>query len=219
LKEVLVLNIHTINMETVFSLRDSNQIALTFDDGPKKTYTEDLLSILKEHDAKATFFLIGKNAEQHRDIVQKIYQAGHSIGNHSYSHVDLSIQSASEVDRQLKGCQLVLAETIQGWTPTLFRAPYGRTNIETINAVKTLGLKIIYWSCDPKDYLKGCTATKLFTQMRGTIETTTEGQIVLLHDGHEDKAETWRTNRTETLKAVKMLLEEYSGERRFVALS
>src|SRR5260370_13252996 len=177
-----------------------------------------MLSILKKYDAKATFFFIGKNAEQHRDIVRRVREAGHSIGNHSYSHPDLSLQSADEVGRQLKECQRILTEAIHGRPPTLFRPPYGRTGIEVISAVKTMGLKTIYWSCDPKDYLHGCTAKELFTQVRGTIETADEGQIVLFHDGHEEGAEPWLTDRTETLKAVKMLFDEYSGQRQFVAL-
>lgn len=213
------MSIHTINLETVFSLRDPTQIALTFDDGPKEPYTEDLLSILTKYDAKATFFFIGKNAEQHQDIVKKVHDAGHSIGNHSYSHPNLSKPPAYlEVDHQLNECQRVLGEAVPGLRPTLFRPPYGESGIGVINAVKTMGLKTIYWSCDPIDYEEGCTATGLFRHVRGTIETAGEGQIVLFHDGHEDGVPHWRTNRTETLKAVQMLLDEYSGQRPFVAL-
>ena len=92
------------NVETEPSREDeeTKKVGLTFDDGPDPDYTEELLDGLKERNVKATFFLLGKQAEQYPEMVKRIHEEGHLIGNHSYSHVNLATLSATDAENQIR---------------------------------------------------------------------------------------------------------------------
>lgn len=102
-------------------------IALTFDDGPNSNTMLDLLVILEQYNVKATFFLIGKMVSSNAVAVKRLYQAGHEIGNHSYSHIDLAKLSEDEILAEIENCQIAV-ESVTGVRPALFRPPFLSTS-------------------------------------------------------------------------------------------
>jgi peptidoglycan-N-acetylglucosamine deacetylase len=142
------------------ALSDPQKIALTFDDGPSE-YTEPLLEVLRSHDdTKATFFLLGQNVELQSPIVRKIHAAGHAIGNHSYSHRNLSCLNAEEVKHDLVKCDDAVKLALGGAVMpiSIFRAPYGNTGGHILSVANSLGLRAINWSTDAGDWLKNLKA-------------------------------------------------------------
>jgi peptidoglycan/xylan/chitin deacetylase (PgdA/CDA1 family) len=119
--------------------RSSKRLALTYDDGPNDPYTGHLLEVLARHDVKATFFMIGNFVEQRPQIARDVYNAGHAIGNHSYSHPNLIFVGEKELRSQLERTQKAIADAGCG-TPTLFRPPFGGRNPRTFGVVREFGL-------------------------------------------------------------------------------
>lgn len=108
----------------VAGARGSKQLALTYDDGPNDPHTLKLLEVLAKHEVRATFFMMGKYVRQRPDIVRAVAQAGHVIGNHTFSHPNLIFKSAAETCRELIECRQALQEAI-GEHSNLFRPPFG----------------------------------------------------------------------------------------------
>jgi peptidoglycan/xylan/chitin deacetylase (PgdA/CDA1 family) len=210
------------------ALSEPQKIALTFDDGPSE-YTEPLLEVLRSHDdTKATFFLLGQNVELQGPIVRKIHAAGHAIGNHSYSHRNLSCLNAEEVKHELVKCddavKLALGGTVM--PISIFRAPYGNTGGHILSVANSLGLRAINWSADAGDWLKESQsrpkcAESIVNELSRRIDSGQQGEIVLLHDGYppdEISEGPARTDRSEVVKATEQLLGKYLGKRQFVHL-
>src|SRR5262249_52162969 len=103
--------------------RTSKQIALTYDDGPNDPYTMQLLDVLARHDVRATFFMIGKFVRQKPDITRAVAQAGHVIGNHTFTHPKLTFESAESTRKELQDCTAALTDVI-GQHSNLFRPPF-----------------------------------------------------------------------------------------------
>jgi peptidoglycan-N-acetylglucosamine deacetylase len=158
---------------------ESGSVVLTFDDGPAPPFTEHVLDILAEHKISATFFLCGKNVENHPEIARRIVREGHTIGNHTYSHPFLFARSrrfiAGEIDRAQEAI-----ERVTGVRPTLFRPPYGARWFGLMPVLRQRGLKMVMWSVMGFDW-------KYKTQaiIRATTRRLHSGAVVLLHDGHE----------------------------------
>ena len=155
-----------------------NYISITFDDGPNPDYTPKVLSLLKEHNAKATFFIIGKNAEKHPDLVREIIADGHTIGNHSFSHSNsFGFFSSEKIIADLKKSDSVLKE-ITGKEIKLFRPPFGVTNPNIKKALKKTRHHSIGWSKRSLD------TTNLSEEkiLKRIIPNLRKGDIVLLHD-------------------------------------
>ncbi len=104
--------------------RSSKKLALTYDDGPNDPHTLRLMEELAKHDVRATFFVIGRYAQQKPQIVRDLVKAGHVVGNHTYTHPNLALQNTTQVGVQLRMCQDILSNVI-GAPPKLFRPPYG----------------------------------------------------------------------------------------------
>lgn len=158
--------------------RTRKWIALTFDDGPHPQYTPRILSILKEHNVRATFFVVGKMAEKYPDLLRQQAEAGHSIGNHTYHHVNLTRIPAADVAAEIKACGEVI-QSITGKTPHLFRPPGGDYDRNVAEVAEALGYWIVLWTDDPGDYAKPPEKElrqKLFSRLGN-------GGIILLHDG------------------------------------
>lgn len=152
-------------------------VALTFDDGPAKNTTADLLDILKQYDVKATFFVQGVNVDKRPELVARAQQEGHEIGNHTYDHKNLTKISMDEVNQQINKTADAV-ERACGVRPTLLRPPYGAT---TYKLRDQLTVPVIKWSVEPADSF-----TKDTTQIVNTVlKDTQDGDIILLHDTHD----------------------------------
>ena len=155
-----------------------NYISITFDDGPHPEFTPKVLSLLKEYNAKATFFLIGKNAEMHPNFVQQILNEGHTVGNHSYSHSkNFGFFSAEKVAAELRQTNSILKK-ITGKEVKLFRPPFGVTNPNIKHALKKTGHLSIGWNKRSFD------TTNLSEKriLRRITSNLKKGDIILLHD-------------------------------------
>ncbi|MCX7992493.1 MAG: polysaccharide deacetylase family protein, partial [Fimbriimonadales bacterium] len=153
-------------------------IALTFDDGPHPDYTPRIVEILKRYKVHATFFVVGKRAEKHPELIQLLHESGEEIGNHTYDHVNLTKLDSEAIAEELEKCGAVI-QRITGKTPTLFRPPGGDYNHTVAQVAESLGYWMVLWTDDPGDYAnppKGVLAERLFSQI-------SNGGIILLHDG------------------------------------
>lgn len=171
------LNYHLQSLNHNYKTSE-NYISITFDDGPNPDFTPKVLSLLKENDAKATFFLIGKNAKKHPEIVRQIIDEGHTIGNHSYSHSkNFGFFSSEKVIAELNQTNSILKEII-GKDVKLFRPPFGVTNPNIKKALKNTGHSSIGWS---KRSLDTTTLSEAEILKRITSNLK-KGDIILLHD-------------------------------------
>ena len=159
-------------------------VALSFDDGPHKSNTDIILNILDDHDIKATFFVVGKNAELYSDILRRICAEGHEIGNHTYSHrITGKNINADESDMQ-KNHRIIL--DICEYDVRLFRPPGGVLNKGIKNIAGKLGYDIILWDVDTRDWAH----TSPDAIYRNVIENTKSGSIILFHDYISDYSPT-----------------------------
>lgn len=159
------------------------RVALTFDDGPT-AYTSRILDVLEGERVPATFFVVGRNVAGREDLLLRMLQDGDMIGNHSYTHVDLSKASAAAL-RQIDDTQDAI-ETTTGFTPCLLRPPYGRTSTKLVGALARRHLTNTLWSVNPQDFLRpGTAAIK-----RRVLDGVRPGSIILSHDGGGDRSQT-----------------------------
>lgn len=165
-----------------------NCIALTFDDGPSDTLTPKLLDVLKERKTKATFFAVGSNISKYPDIGKRVVSEGHEIGNHSWSHSDLTKLNDQKINQEIDSTNQIIIQAT-GVAPKVFRPPYGSINIRVKNAVK---MPLILWSVDTKDWRDRDSQVVA----KRTVVNAKKGQIVLLHDIHPT-----------TVEATKLILD------------
>jgi peptidoglycan/xylan/chitin deacetylase (PgdA/CDA1 family) len=159
-------------------------VALTFDDGPHPVYTMKLLKVLKKYDVKATFFVVGKMAEKHPELVRAEVKNGHMIGNHTYNHVNLTYIPDDEIKVEWQACNDVIKATT-GVDMAFCRPPGGQYDSKVINAAMDIGLTTVLWTDDPADYLKP--SDKILET--NTMEHINPGGIILLHDGIQQTIE------------------------------
>lgn len=152
-------------------------IALTFDDGPHYKYTEEILDILKSYGVKATFFMIGVNAEKHPDIVKRVCADGHEIGNHTYSHPHLKGLSEDDIKKEMADASAVI-EKITGRRPSLFRPPEGYCGKAVTSAAESMDHTVILWSQDTRDWAHN-EAQKISDDILRNVKS---GDIILFHD-------------------------------------
>lgn len=160
---------------------DGPYIAMTFDDGPSPETTPRLLDMLKQRNIKVTFFLIGENAERNPDIVRRILAEGHEIGNHSWTHPQLSKLSDDRVTQEITKTQDAIKNE-SGFTPTMLRPPYGAITARQRSWIESqFGLNIILWSVDPFDWKRP--GPSVITQR--ILSGARPGAIILSHDIHK----------------------------------
>ncbi|MBR4206114.1 MAG: polysaccharide deacetylase family protein [Clostridia bacterium] len=182
-------------------------VALTFDDGPHPTETEEILSILDEYGVKATFFLIGENAERWPELVEKEIRAGHEIGNHSYSHPDLSKADYETVCREIDEAERAVWENSEFRT-RLFRPPGGCFGEAVVRAAKERDYTLVCWSVDTRDWAH----TPTDQIVRNVMTNAEGGDILLFHDSI--------AGDTPTPQALRIILPRLIGEGyRFVTVS
>lgn len=159
----------------------SNPVALTFDDGPHKIYTPQKLDVLKEKGVSATFFMVGNLVGAYPDIVKRIYNEGHELGNHTWDHAQLTRISAVDIKNEISRTQDAIKQAA-GVSASLMRPPYGAVN-ETVK--QNVGLPIILWSVDPDDWKDRVTDTVV----QRVVAKTSPGDIVLMHDIYKSTAD------------------------------
>src|SRR5215469_9611798 len=156
----------------------TKQLALTYDDGPNDPHTFRLLEVLTKHNVRATFFLIGRFVQQRPDIVREIVEAGHVVGNHTFTHPLLTLKSSSEVRKELSDCGAELQDAI-GAHSNLFRPPFGGRRPAVLSVARELGLQPVMWNATGYDWTAPPAEVierKVSRQIRG-------GNVILLHDG------------------------------------
>ncbi|KUO02947.1 hypothetical protein AQJ67_20035 [Streptomyces caeruleatus] len=168
---------HTASGDDDTDCKKAKCIALTFDDGPAMPETSTLLTYLARYKARATFFTVGQNVAAHPDLVRAASRAGMEIGNHSYSHPDLTKLTPEQVASQLNRTSAAIEAATTGRTPTLFRPPYGAINATVRGATR---LSPVLWDVDTEDW-KYRDADKV---ARTVIDKARRNDVVLMHDIH-----------------------------------
>lgn len=152
-------------------------VALTIDDGPHEKTTPEILKVLKEKQAKVTFFLLAANVEHQPDLVRQEVAEGHEIGTHAYSHTLLNRLSAEEAETELANAAQIISNVAP--PPKLFRPPGGVFNKTILAAAQRHGYTTVTWSVDPEDW-KRPTVNDVVQRV---LKNVKPGSIVLLHDG------------------------------------
>lgn len=153
------------------------QVALTFDAAWGNEDTEELISILKKHKAKATFFLVGSWVDKYPESVKSLSNAGHSIQNHSNTHPNLPQLSKEGIEKEIVLCNEKIRK-ITKKTPTLIRPPYGDYSNPVIESVNKLGMYTIQWDVDSLDW-KNLSADEIYNRVTSKVQN---GSIVLFHN-------------------------------------
>jgi len=164
----------------VISRGEAGAVYLTFDDGPDAVVTPLVLDILREQDARATFFVTGGQAAQFPEIVRRAARDGHSLGIHGYAHRRLVRMSREAVIGDLTQARQAVIDAT-GESPRLFRPPYGSLTRRLLRAARESGLTVVLWSRSARDW-KPATRDQLIRRITSGIA---EGEIILLHDRGE----------------------------------
>ncbi len=182
--------VEDVNLEVA---KDIKKIAITFDDGPEETYTEKLLDGLKSRGVKATFFVIGKSIQGKEDLILRMYNEGHLIGNHTYNHVELNKKSNEEGIKEIEATNKLI-ENITGYKPEFIRPPFGAWEKDQMNKTNMFP---VMWTVDPLDWKYQNTDYIV----KHILSKVKDGDIILLHD-------IFPTSVDAALIAIDKLLEE-----------
>ena len=181
----LTLSVHAV---------DTKYVALTFDDGPSGIFTERLLDGLYDRGAKGTFLLCGYRMEQFPDVTQRIFEEGHEIGIHGYSHKTMKGMSRRAIAQEIMDTEALLPE---GCRTRFLRPPGGFLSDPVVEVAEARNMPILKWSVDPRDWATNDTAA-IETSVLNRIR---DGDIVLLHDMSDSSVDA-------ALAIVDQLLEE-----------
>lgn len=154
---------------------ETKYVALTFDDGPSGKYTQRLLDGLEDRGVKATFLLCGYRMEQYPQITQRIFDLGHEIGYHGYTHKSMETMSRRTVAQELMDCEALLPEDCD---PVFFRPPGGIVTDGVQQVAEARQLAILSWSVDPQDWA----TNSVGAIERAVLKNVKDGDIILLHD-------------------------------------
>jgi peptidoglycan-N-acetylglucosamine deacetylase len=176
------------------------RIALTFDDGPDRRTTPPILDTLREHDLKATFFVLGRQVKKNPGLLRRIVREGHTIGNHTYDHADMSALNAKQMRLELRSTQEAVDDALGYHYPmVLMRPPYGNPYLggsDTLpvfqRVVREQRLFPIVWTVDPSDYMfdghpEGVVRAVVRADAKGRKRE--KDQVLLLHDTHRQTAQ------------------------------
>jgi peptidoglycan-N-acetylglucosamine deacetylase len=152
--------------------------ALTFDDGPSRDFTPQILDILRSKNVKATFFLTGQMAEQNQDIARRIADEGHEIGNHTYTHVNMVFLSSHNLISEIERGEAAITAAV-GRQPLVFRPPRGLFNETIRRSLIERGYRVILWSVSAADWSL-LPAWAISLRVR---RFTRPGAVILFHDG------------------------------------
>lgn len=175
-------------------------VAFTFDDGPDPTFTPELLDIFEAVNGKATFFMVGQQAEKHPELVQKVALAGHEVGNHTHTHPSLPELTDEEQRTELESTSELLKKLIQQEV-RVFRAPYLAVNETVFQHAERLGMhSISAVNLDARDWANPGVEHIVVS----TLQSMQPGGILLFHDGGGD--------RSQTVEAVRLLVQDLTEQ-------
>lgn len=157
------------------------KVALTFDDGPKAELTERVLDVLAKHKAKATFYILGRSIAGNEEILKRQVAEGHELGNHSWTHDNLTEISQEQLQHEIHHTQEVI-KNITGVTPKTLRPPYGAYNA---NVAHVSNMPLINWNVDSDDWRHRNVRSNVNTVM----SQATSGSIILMHDVHQESVD------------------------------
>lgn len=166
------------------------RIALTFDDGPHPQHTHDLLDVLQEHGATATFFVIGQNAREYPQLIRRIVGDGHELGNHTWSHSEPSRTSSLVFFEEIERTD-VLIRALTGVATQTVRPPKGELNFAKLRGLWQQGKNVALWNVDPCDYRM--TSQAQAADWASNYEPH-DGDVLLFHDNHP-----WASTAVSTL--------------------
>ena len=172
---------------------DKKRVALTFDDGPHYKYTAEILDILDEYGAKATFFVVGELAERYPELILRELAEGHEIGNHTWSHPKMKKLTVDSLKQEILKTEELLNE-IADYRPKLFRPPEGSFSPLAEKTAENIDYEVILWTVDTRDWALAGTE-EIVSNVKKNVRN---GSIILFHDFTRDGAH--------TLDALKILL-------------
>jgi peptidoglycan-N-acetylglucosamine deacetylase len=201
---------------TLIAPRRRKEVALTFDDGPNPAWTPRLLEILAAHDVRATFFMVGRFAQSQPALVREVAQAGHIIGNHSWSHPNLARTPSGKVREELRRTSDAL-EQILGARVRFFRPPYGARRPLVLRTARGLGMTPVTWNAMTSDWSEtsaGRIADALIARVEKNASRGWAANIVLHDGGHRGLG----ADRGPSVNAAEKLLAHFAGKKRLVTL-
>ncbi len=192
------------------------KLAITFDDGPNPTMTPKLLDLLDRHKVRATFFVIGRYARQHPELLRETVARGHVVGNHTDSHPNLFWSSSAQTRDELRRCHDAIASALNA-PPKFFRPPFGWRNPWLASAARELKLQVVTWTLLPGDWhaptddwlvdrMHSISAHAKSAAAPQSAANRTGGDILCLHDGGH-RAQ--NADRTHTLGALDQCLPRW----------
>ena len=187
------------NLKTINKYKNIKRVALTFDDGPSSECTPRLLDILKKENVKATFFLVGKNIKENEDIVIRMKNEGHLIGNHTFNHSQLTKLGFDEAVEEINTTNAWITN-ISGYTPEYIRPPFGSFTDELLSETS---MSVVMWNVDPLDWKyknKDIVTDKILKNVKN-------GDIILMHDIFESSVDAAQTVIKELKKQDMYLLQ------------
>ena len=203
---------------TILAGREPGEYALTYDDGPNDACTEQLLEVLAHHNARATFFLIGRFVRVRRDLTRRIHSAGHLIGNHTFTHPVLLFQSPSRVREELASANAAIEDAI-GEPVRYFRPPHGARRPDVLQTARELGLTPVLWNAMGYDWKPALTPETILANLEKGIRRNRargHGSNLLLHDGGQ--AGIGQDRRASVAATAALLAQAKQQQIRFVTV-
>lgn len=202
--------------KTLVAGNNPDEFVLTYDDGPNDACTEQILEILACHQVPATFFVIGRFAQERKELIRRIRAAGHIIGNHTWTHPVLLFKPPARVREEIRSTSAAL-EDILGEKISFFRPPHGARRPDVLRVVRDLGMAPVLWNAMGYDW-KPTTPERVLANLHRGISHNrahSRGSNLLLHDGGQAGI---GQDRSHTVTATTTLLNQWKDKVRFVTV-
>ena len=173
-------------------------VYLTFDDGPTPAYTPPILALLARYQARATFFVIGRNAAAYPELVRQEHAAGHGVGNHTWNHRRLTDLEGGRLEAEVDATSAVIGRAT-GAPVRCLRPPYATVDAASADRARARGLRLVLWDVDSNDWRRPGAAA-IAGRVLGRVRS---GDVVLMHDGGG--------NRDQTVAALQQVLASLSA--------